>query len=59
MSETEIKKKEMINKLNELSDDCERSRVWKEKEWRLNLKVGDYIDALNYYATPLNIHDVE
>ncbi len=47
LNDTELKKKEMIHKLNELSEQCERSRVNSEKEWREGLKVGDYLDALN------------
>lgn len=52
MSESDIKKKDMIERMNAWTDSYDKQRVLKEQEWRHGLKVGDYIDALNLYATP-------
>lgn len=48
----------MIQKLNDQTDLSEKFRVQEEKEWRQSLKVGDYIDAVNNYNTPQNIHEI-
>jgi hypothetical protein len=59
LSDSELKKKEMIEKLNIHTDQYERSLTMAQDGWRADLKVGDYVDAINIYSTPNNIHDIK
>jgi hypothetical protein len=59
LSDSDVKKKDMIEKLNAHNDMYEKLRVANEQEWRSLIKAGDYIDAINHFATPQNIHEVK
>jgi hypothetical protein len=58
LSDSDIKKKEMLEKMNLHTELYEKGRVIKEESWRASLKPEDYIDALNTYATPSNNNDI-
>ena len=46
----------MIDKMNAHTEMYEKRRVWAEQEWRENLQAGDYVDAINLFATPSNVN---
>jgi hypothetical protein len=57
LSESDLKKKDMIDKMNALTEMYENSRILAEQEWRENLRPGQYIDAINLYPTPSNVNN--
>jgi len=48
----------MVENLNRLVDNEAKLLIHTQKEWRENLKVGDYIDAVDRFETPQNVQGV-